>query len=804
VGIGSDVRYGFRALRKSPVLTAVSLLTLSLGIAAGTVIFSVVNAVLLRPLPFSEPHRLVHFWGSAPEMGLPVVNYPDALLAYFRQRSRSFTRIGASNDIGPILTGAGEPEQLPGAVVTAGFFEVLGRAPLLGRVFLPEEEVPGRNQVTVLGYDLWQRRFGGDPGIVGRSVVLDGKPATVVGVMPSDFDFPPRAQVWVPLALDPQSLNCWCYSTIGRLAPGQTPAAASREISLLADDFWRDRKGEPRHEPGSTESPKSVTIAMPLARDMAGPVRTPLLVLLGAVGMVLLIACANVANLLLARATARGREIAVRGCLGASPWRIVRQLVVESLLLALAGGAVGLALAFGGARAISGLVAERAPYVRDVPLDPTVLLFSVGLTAVTVLVFGLAPAVRGARVDLHEAMKEGARGSRAARSRRLNEAFAIAQFALCVVLLVGAGLLLRSFRNLRAVDLGFHPGSVLVGRVSLPWPAYDEARARAFFPQLRDRLDGLPGIRSVGFTSSAPFSEGNNQQTFVVRGREPRAGEPTLVASVRSVSPGYFGSVGTPLRRGRAFGETDVESAPLVAIVDDALARQFWPDGMALDHELRLGDGPWRRIVGVVASVRHADPGARPDRYVYLPFAQAPSGEMDVVVRSAADPAALTASVRAAVHAVDPGLPLHHVHTLESAVDRSLGTRRLTNRLLLAFAMAALALATVGVYGVMALSVGHRVNEFGIRLALGAAPHDVLALVLRQGMRLVLAGVVLGLAAAGAVARMLASLLFEVRPIDPLTFGGVCATLLATSLAACYVPARRATRTDPVQALRYE
>ena len=804
-GLWSDVRHGLRALRKNPGLTTVALLTLSLGIGANAAIFSAVNAVLLRPLPFAEPDRLVRFWGSAPEMGLPAFNYPDAFYVYFRTRSRTLDSIAAYSSFSSTLTGAGEPERLRAVAVTADFFRLFGRAPQEGRAFRPDEEARDRNQVAVLGHGLWQRRFGRDPGIVGRAVVLDGKPFTVVGIAAPGFDFPSRAELWVPLGTDPQSLDCWCHSTMGRLAFGRKPEDAAREISRLSDDFWRERDGKAATKPD--HSP--IVIAVPLASDLVGDVRTALLVLLGAVGMVLLITCANIANLLLARATARGREIAVRCCLGASPWRIVRQLLVEGLILALAGAAIGLVLALWGVRALSGLVVERLPHLHDVALDPTVLLFTLAITLLTVVLLGLAPALRGARVDLQGAVKDGARATRSGRSRRLNDAFVVAQFALSLVLLIGAGLLLRSFRNLLEVDLGFRPDNVLVARVSLPPAAYEEPlKVRAFYAQLAERVRALPGVRTVGLTTTAPFSDGGNGQIFMIKGREPAPGKPNLVAEVRTVTAGYFAAIGTPLVRGRVIDETDTTAAPQVAVVDETLARRFWPDGNAIGKEVRLGNAsstnPWLTIVGVVASVKHGGVTEDPVRYIYRPLSQSSTSSMDVVVRTAADPAALAAAIHREVRSLDPTLPVYEVHTLEQAVARSLGTERLTNHLLLAFALAAMLLAAVGIYGVMALGVSHRLNEFGIRLALGAAPRDVLALVLGQGMRLVLLGLVLGLAGAAGLTRFLGSLLFHVEPLDSVTFGGVALVLAGVAFFACYIPARRATRTDPLEALRYE
>jgi putative ABC transport system permease protein len=808
-GLWSDVRYGLRSLGKSPGLVAIALLTLGLGIGANAAIFSVVNAVLLRPLPFAEPDRLVAFWGSAPEMGIPVVNYPDALYVYYRNRSQVLENITAHQGFTLTLTGAGEPERLNAAAVTAAFFPLLGRTPQQGRSFLAQEEARDRNYVTVLSHGLWQRRFGGDREILGRALTLNGSSYTVVGIMPPGFDFPNRSELWIPLGTDPQDANCWCYSTLGRLRRGRTPGDAAREIARLSDDYWREQKGQPPTDPGSTEAPKAIVFAVPLARTLAGEVRTPLLVVLGAVGMVLLIACANVANLLLARATSRAREIAVRCCLGASPYRIARQLLVESLILALSGAALGLTLARWAMAALRSLVVERLAHVKDVALDPAVLMFTLGITVATVLLFGLAPAFRGARGDFQDAAREGARASRGARSSRLSDAFVVAQFALSLVLLVGAGLLLRSFRNLLDVDLGFQPDHVLVGRVALDPRAYGEpAHTRAYFAELTERVRALPGVGMVGLVSTAPFSEGELGQLFTIRGREPAPGQPNLVARVRIVTPGYFAAVGTPVARGRVIEEGDATGGPEVAVVDETLARRFWPDGNAVGQQLRLGGqpntNPWLTIVGVAASVKHGDVTEDPVRSIYLPLSQSSTSSMDVVVRTTAEPAALTAAIRREVRALDPTLPFYEVHTLDEAVARTLATRRLTNRLLLAFGVTALLLAAVGIYGVMALGVSHRVNEFGIRLALGAAPRDVLALVLGQGLRLVLLGIALGLAGALALTRVLSSLLFHVTPFDPLTFGAVALGLAAVALGACYVPARRATATDPLVALRCE
>ena len=624
--------------------------------------------------------------------------------------------------------------------------------------------------------------------------------------MPAGFDFPRRTEVWLPLATDPQSLDCWCYDTIGRLAPGRTPADAARELGWLSDGFWRERDGKPARDPKAT-APDTVVIAAPLADTLSGEVRRPLLVLLAAVGMVLLIACANVANLLLARAGARARDLAVRACLGASAWRIARQLFVESALLALGGSLAGLAGAVWATRALGRLTSERLAHVREVPLDPTVMAFAIGATVATVLLFGVAPAIRGARVGATGAIRHGQRTTRSTTARRLSDAFVVGQFALSLVLLIGAALLLRSLGNLLAIDPGFRPERVLVGRLTLPRPdrppEVNLREGRAFYAALSERIAALPGVERFGFVSMAPFSAGDLGMTFYVEGHEPGPGASALVANVRAATPGYFGAIGLAVHRGRDFSADDRAEASPVAIVDETLARRYWPDGDAIGKRLRLGNkGPWCTIVGVVASIRHRDLGADAQRYVYVPQVQARLLEMDLVVRTAAEPGGLAAAIRHEIHRLDPTLPFYDVHTLDEAVAASLGTRRLTNRLLAGFSIAALILAAVGIYGVMALSVAQRVQEFGVRLALGASRGAVLGLVLGQALRLVAIGAAIGLGAAVWLTRYVETLLVGVTRLDPAVLGGATAMLIAVALLAGYAPAWRATRTDPLQALR--
>ena len=808
-GLTADVRDGLRAFRLNPLLTTVALLTLSVGIGANAAIFSVVNAAILRPLPFEQPDRLVGFWGSAPQMGIPVVNYPDALYLYIRARSRTIQRMTAYAGFTVTLAGSSaEPERLNASLVTGDFFKVLGRTPIAGREFSAAEESAQGEQVAVLSHALWQRRFGGDPQIVGKVLTLDARPVRIVGIMPESFDFPNRSQVWLPLRFDAASLSCWCYSTVGRLAPGRSAFDAAREVAWLTDSFWRERDGKPLRDPKTTD-PEAVVVAEPLAQTVVGDVRRPLLILLAAVGMVLAIACANIATLLLARAGARRREIAVRCCLGASPWRIVRQLLVESALLAAAGAAIGIVLASWGAGLLGRFARHRLPHVQEVSVDPTVLIFTAAIALFTVVLFGVVPAWQGSRVELQEAVKDGARTTRSVSSRRLADVFVVAEFAVAIVLLIGAGLLLRSLGNVLRIDPGFQGQNLLVGRVSLPWldgPAErNTTRARQFFSELTEHVKAVPGVKGAAVASIAPFSDGNNGQLFAIRGREPAKNQPKLVAQVRSVSAGYVATVGMPLLRGRFFTGADAAGAPLVAVVDETLARRFWSDGDAVGHEVRLGDdGPWRTIVGVVASVKHQDLTAAPDRYVYIPHTQQPSVEMDLVVRAASDAAALTPTIRRVIRDMDATLPFYGVHTMDEAVDESLETRRLTGTLLFAFAVAAVVLAVIGIYGVMALAVSRRVHEFGIRLALGASPGDVLSLVLRHGMRLVAVGAAVGIAGALGVTRYLGALLFGVKPNEPAVFAAVVLALVLVAFAACLVPARKATATPPLEALRLQ
>ncbi|HJU75646.1 MAG TPA: ABC transporter permease, partial [Gemmatimonadaceae bacterium] len=623
-GLRADFRYAVRALRKRPGLTLIAVITLTLGIGVNTAIFGYVNALLVRPLPFEQSEQLVTFWGTAPEKGLPVVNYPEALYDYYHKRLRAVQPLAMYGRSDFTFSGRGDPERLNGVSATAEFFRVLRVTPQLGRTFLNEEYTRGNEQAVILSDRLWQRRFAADSTIIGQTLTLDNVPMTVVGVMRPGFEFPSGAALWTPMSIDPQSLNCWCYDAIGRLTPGSTTETMAREVDALNADFWAEREGRPREPP----SERRGTIVRPLARHLVGDVRQPLLLLLGAAAMVLVIACANLANLLLASTADRQRELAVRCSLGASPRRIVRQLLLESFCLSTTGALGGLLLAVVAMRAANPFIVERVPHIGSVGLDVTMLLFTVATALVAGMFFGAIPALRGAGVTVAAALKEGLRTTSDKSARQLNDLFVVAQLALSLMLLVGAGLMLHSLRNLLGVDPGFRAEQVTVGRVSLPWNKYSSRPTHeAFVARLVGTLQNVPGISAIGLSSTAPFSANNNQQEFVVEGKEPATGEPIPVASVRGVSDSYFDAIGTPLLSGRTFTANDRTGAPLVAIIDKSTADRYWPRSNPIGARIAVGSREniqWRTIVGVVATVRHQSLERPPDHYVYGPLAQIP------------------------------------------------------------------------------------------------------------------------------------------------------------------------------------
>lgn len=800
-----DVRYALRTFRSHPTFTIVATLTFAIGIGACTLIFSAVHGVIQRPLPYEDPNRLVVFWGSAPEKGLPEVSAPTGLFHEYRDKTRTLESITAYSGTGMNLTSGGDPERIEGAVVSRDFFRVLRVPMYLGRPFADGDDAQGMPRFAVLSHSLWLRKFGGDSTIVGKAIELSARPTTVVGVTPPGFDFPNRAELWTPLYVDANDFNCWCFNLVGRMRPGISPPDVAREVVSIIDGFAQRRPDVfPNHAGGTAK-----IIAMPLSERIVGDLRRPLLVLLGAVGLVLLIACANIANLVLVRATSRTREIAVRCCLGAGPMRIAAQLLTESVLLSVAGAVAGLLLAFWGVQLLRQLPVREFPRMNEVQLDPIVLAFTAGIAVFTGLLCGVAPALRVARVDLQDAIKSGSRGSRTGQTRRLSDGFVVTQFALSLVLLVAAGLLLRSYRHLSGLDLGYRPENVLVGRISLPYPKYDTSTVvRAFYDPLLLRVRSLPGVTDAGLASRVPLTRGNQQNNIIAEGKEPRPGEPVLVANVRIVTPGYFKAMGTPLLQGRDFQESDDERALRVGVVDERFAKHFWPNDNAIGKRFRSqGDtssGAWVTVVGVVRNVKHNSLEEQPDLQLYEAFARNTTWNNYLVVRTSAAPEMLASRIRTEIKTLDATLPFYEVHTMQSAVRASLSIRRLVNSLLSGFALTALILAAIGIYGVISLSVGARVREFGIRLALGAQTSDVRGLVLRHGMVLAGFGVAIGIAGALYLTRFLQRLLFGVTALDWITFSTVAAILATTALLASYLPARRATRADPVSALQSE
>src|ERR1043165_235908 len=802
-----EIQFALRGLLKRPAFTAIAVLTLALGIGANTAIFSVVNAVLLQPLPLKDPDRLMTFWHSAPAKGLRHLDLNDALFAYYRERTKTFESLAAYEGGDVALTGNGYPEVVPGAAITYNYFNVLGREPLHGRAFTAQEDTPGNNNVVILSYSLWQRRFGGNPNVIGQSITLDSNPTTIVGIMPPDFDFPDPAerpgnsghvQLWVPKGLNPQDASSWNLMPVGRLKPGATPDDAQKEITALYHAFT----GEYGVRPGTSNLGATETaILLPLHQHIVGEVRRPLLVLLGAIALVLLIACANLTNLLLARAAARTRELAVRQCLGASAFRVARQTLTESLLLSFLGTALGVLIAFWIVTALKRLVASQIPHVDSIAVDESVLLFTIAIMLVTGVLCGLAPALRAARINLQDAIKEGARGSASGANKRLNNLFVVSQLALSLVLLIGAALFLQSFRNLLSVNPGFHADNVLMARVALPEQKYDKAQAVSFYEQLRRGVSSVPGVQAVELCQVVPFSGGGGGEPFLVEGVGQ---EQEKVAWLRSTTPGYFDAMGMPVLKGRAFTDSDTETSQPVAIVDERLARMYSPQDDLVGKRLRLGDGPWVSIVGVVPNVKNRKLDEEAWPYVYRPYRQWVRRETMLVVRTTVNPTTIAANVRQEVAKLDPELPLSKVSTIQQAIDRSLVTTRLTNSLLAGFAATALLLALTGIYGVMSLNVANRRGEFGIRLALGAQATNVLRMILAQGLRLAIAGVVVGLAGAFAFTRLLKGLLFGISASDPLTFAVMAIVLVGVALLACWLPARRATKVDPLEALRSE
>ena len=809
-----DLRFGARMLRRSPGFTFVAVFALALGIGANTAIFSVVNAILLRPLPYPNAAQLVrlHRTRGDDSAGRSPFSYPD--FADLRAQSRSLQYVVAYAPWGGVLgTGGDEPERAYGADVSADLFPLLGVQPERGRAFTREEDREGGPPVIVISHALWQRRYGGDPDIIGRQVQLAGRSQTIIGVMPAGFQFPlGRAEptdVWMPFTTEMARTSAEAMTARGQtfipviagLAPGVTTEQASAELNTIAQALEQQYP--------DTNAARRFRVVS-LHEDLVGDVRSALLILLGAVGFVLLIACANVANLLLARSTSRGKEIAIKSALGAGRARIVRQLLTESLLLALCGGAVGLLLAVWGVDALVAASPREFPRLEEIGLDARVLGFTFGVSALTGLFFGLAPALQASKLDLNEALKEGGRGTTAGGQRgRLRGALVVAEVALSLVLLVGAGLLIKSFLTLLNTDLGYSTERILAVHLPLSRRYSQPEQQSAYLREVMERTKALPGVEGIAATSLLPLSGNDIVITFEVEGRPPAAPGAAPRGRYNIVSPEYFNVMGMILQRGRGFSEQDVAGSPGVVIISESLAARYFPDedpiGKRIIVDRNEGGDPPREIIGIVGDVRHASLEEEAQPEYYLSYLQTPARNTEVVVRAANnDPASLAPAVRAAIKEMNPEQLIWEMRTMSDLVGQSVAPRRFHMLLLGLFAGVALLLAGVGIFGVMNYVVSQRTHEIGVRIALGAQSRDVLKMVVGQGIRLAALGVGIGLAGALAVTRVLASLLYEVSPTDPLVFGSVAALLLAVALAACYIPARRATKVDPMTALRYE
>jgi predicted permease len=806
--VAQDARYGLRALAGAPGFTVAAVLALALGIGATTAIFSVVDAVLLRPLPYREPARLAVLLHRGRNPVAPA-NFLD-----WKRDASSFEAMGAADFWQANLTGVDTPERVQGLHVTANLLPTLGVPPLIGRLFAPDEDAPGREHTVVLGYRLWQRRFGGDPSVLGRTVTLDGEAHTVVGVMPRGFEFPPfwarGAEMWAAMPLADRAANRSAQSlrVFGRLSPGTSLPQARAEIATLTGRLEQAYPGTNRD-----------VRVLSLDDVVVGDVRAALLVLLGAVAFVLLISCANVAHMLLARAAARHKEVALRVALGASRGRMIRQLLTESVLLASIGGAAGVALAAAATRAVVAFGPADIPRLATTELDLRVLVFAVGVSFLTGIAFGLAPAVQASAPDLNRGLRESERGSTAGAGRhRLRRLLMASEVSLALVLLVGAGLMIRTFVALRGLDPGFRPDHVLTAVVSVTGStAAAPGRRLAFYRDVLERVRAMPGVVSAGAINHLPLAGDVWGVPFAVEGRpRPAVGE-SPHATFRAVLPGYFETMGLPLVRGRDFNDRDALGAPGSVVVNEWMARRHWPGEDPIGRRITFDDldknPQWFTVTGVARDAARSDWAAPPEEEVYLPLLQSqrylesPQPQytyLTVVARTRSDPAALVPALREAVRSADRGVTLSEVQTMDEVVARATASPRFYLLLLGSFAAAALALAAVGIYGVMSYSVARRTNEIGIRMALGARSGDVLRLVMREAVGVVAIGGGTGLAVAWLLTRLMGGLLYGVGSADPATFAGVGGVLTVVALLATYVPARRAVRVDPFKALRAE
>jgi len=804
--IGQDLRYGLRTLIKNPGFTIVAVIALALGIGANSAIFSVVNAVLLRPLPYKNPDQLVVIWENATHLGFPKDTPSPANFLDWRQQSSLFEGMAAFAERSFNLTGVGEPERLDGRRVSANLFEMLGVKPIVGRTFVPQEDQPGA-KVVLLNESLWKRRFGGDPGVIGRAVNLNGKPYTVVGVLPQTVRLPTpgnwRDQVWVPLAFPSEeaaSRGAHYLEVIARMKTGMTLPKAQAEMDTIAarlaqqyPDF-NARRG---------------AVVTPLHEEIVGKMKSPLLILLGAVAFVLLIACANVANLLLARAAVRQKEIALRLALGANRARLTKQLLVESVLLSLVGGLVGLGLAYFGLNVLTRFIPQDVAQADTITIDAKVLLFTLAVAVITGLIFGLAPATQASHFNLNETLKEGGRDSGGGvRSKRLRNSLVIAEVATSFILLVGAGLLINSFVHLRTLDPGFRADHLLALNVDLSEVKYpDTQRRTAFFEEVTHRVQTLPGVQSVAVAGNLPFTYNGDSTSIAVEGIPDPPIDQWPDVIYRTIGPGYLATMGIPLVRGRDFNDQDTLDTTPVVVISEKTAKRYWPNEDPIGKRLKTGatasDVPWRTVIGLVKDVRQNDFIAEPKMQMYFSYRQVKDLVANaLVVRTSVDPLSLATPVRNTIWAVDKDQPVANIDSMEHIVAGAVARQRFSMLLLAIFAGLALALAAVGIYGVMSYSVAQQTREIGIRIALGAQRRDVLRMTVKEGLKLVGVGLLIGLTSAFVLTRVMESLLFGISATDPVTFGIICVVLLMVAALASYIPALRATTVDPMVALR--
>jgi putative ABC transport system permease protein len=827
--LSQDVRYALRVLRKSPGFTAVAVLTLALGIGANTAIFSIVNSVLLRPLPFKNPSSLVLFHEGLPSAGFPRMGFSPPDLAVFAREQKSFSAIGAFLNERVDISGQGEPDRVTVARVSAPLFPMLGAEPMLGRIFTPEEDAPG-HQVAILSYRLWQSRYGGLSDVLGQRIELDRQPYTVIGVMPRNFAFPlpgsednnSPAALWIPMAWTPGELQNWggsyFASVVGRLRLGVSLGQARAEAESLAPAILGSYPSDIRNILHGAALDVSV---FPFQQEVVGSVRTLLLVLMAAVSFVLLIACANVATLLLSRATNRQKEISVRTALGATRFRLIRQMLTESLLLAFSGSALGLLFAIWARNLMLRLAPSSIPLPSHIPLSVGIFGFALGISILAAVMFGLAPAFQVSFASVQGSLRESGRSATTSRSRhRLQGIFVTAEFALALVLLTGSGLLIRSFAKLLEINPGFRPDHVLTVNVPLPPQAYSKGpQIRDFYDQLLDGVSHLPGVRDAALSNDLPLDGFCEGVGYSVEGETGAAGKTPKAVCQSWVKGSYFQTMGIPLLQGRWFTAEDRLGSEEVAVVNLAMAQKFWPGQSAIGKRIVWGANspvhPWETIIGVVGNVKEGSLNTPARPQVYRPYGQLtdsflgddPFGDwhaMNIVVRTAAEPTSLISALVAQVHSLDPDLAVTDIRTMTQVIGRSAAGPKFNTFLLGLFAFLALFLAAIGIYGVLAYTVAQQSHEIGIRMALGAQQRDVMRLILKRGMRLGLVGIVSGIAGALVLTRFLQSMLFEVKPIDLVTFVGVTILFVLVSLAACYIPARRAMQVDPMIALRYE